>query len=484
MEENNTNSNNENINMNSSPQEPVPANGSSGSDPVQPMPVAVENGYTQNSPPNQDFVYKHTFYEDSVPDTTAAFRQAPGTPYAEPGQPNSGIPPEKNEKRKETTFRKGKLAISFICVILATSLITSAASYSIFNYYGSRDPSGSSSLSSSSQSSQAASSNPSGNSSTSQVSSGTGNVLSITEINNKVSPSVVLIQIQAVSSNVFGQQESTSGSGSGIIISEDGYILTNNHVIDGANKITVELVSGKTYSGTIIGKDPQTDLAVIKIDGTGLSYATLGDSSIVEVGDLAIAIGNPLGAEGGTLTVGVISALNREVTIENVTMNLFQTDAAVNPGNSGGALVNEYGEVIGIVNAKTSAVGIEGLGYAIPINDAKTVIEDLMNKGYVSGRLKIGIATKDITEELAAYYNLPIGIYVSAVEEGSPAEKAGILVEDIIIGVDGSDVLTTAELGAIRDSHKIGDSIKILLSRNGKEVVVTLVLEEDTSTGR
>ena len=208
-----------------------------------------------------------------------------------------------------------------------------------------------------------------------------------------------------------------------------------------------------------------------------------GDSSTVKVGDLAIAIGNPLGAEGGTLTVGVISALNREVTIENVTMNLFQTDAAVNPGNSGGALVNEYGEVIGIVNAKTSAVGIEGLGYAIPINDAKVVIEDLMNKGYVSGRLKIGITTKDITEELSTYYNLPVGIYVTAVETGSPAEKAGILAEDIIIGVDAKDVLTTAELGAIRDSHKIGDSIKILLSRNGKEVVVTLVLEEDTSTG-
>ncbi|MHB8961812.1 MAG: S1C family serine protease, partial [Saccharofermentanales bacterium] len=252
----------------------------------------------------------------------------------------------------------------------------------------------------------------------------------------------------------------------------------NNHVVDSAETITVKLYSGETYDAALVGADPQSDLAVIKIKASGLRAAELGDSSRIRVGELAIAIGNPLGTLEGTLTAGVISALNRTVTIDDITMNLIQTDAAVNPGNSGGALVNERGQVIGIVNAKTSAVGIEGLGYAIPVNDAKAVADDLIEQGYVGGRIRLGIASKDITADLADYYELPVGIYVVEVSSGSAADKAGIRSGDVIIGVDGKNISTGAELSAIRDSHKAGESIKILLVRDGKEVSVTLKFEE------
>ena len=391
------------------------------------------------------------------------------------GQPVPASVPPREYKKKEVTYRRGRLALAFACVILATSILTSAVSFSIWNYYGPAS-NGNSSLYSSESSSASVSSQTS--SASANVSTAKG-VLTIAEINKKVNPSVVFIGIETTASNGFGQQETASGSGSGIILTKDGYILTNFHVIDSAKKIIVKTIDQKSYPARIIGSDPKTDLAVLKIDATNLAAATFGDSTKVEVGDLAVVIGNPLGTLDGTLTVGVISALNRSVTIDTVSMNLMQTDAAVNPGNSGGALVNAYGEVIGIVNAKTSAVGIEGLGYAIPVSDAKPIIDDLMTSGFVTGRIKIGITTKDITADLSSYYNLPVGIYVTAVEKGSAAEKAGIVAKDIIIGVDGADVLTTAELGKIKESHKVGDSIKILISRNGKKMSVTLVFEQD-----
>jgi serine protease Do len=376
---------------------------------------------------------------------------------------------------KEKNAKNFRLAIVFACVILATSIVTSAVSFKIFQYYGTG-------LNLSSQDSATISigASASQDSTDSTVSTGSQNTgsMSISEINLKVSPSVVFIGTTYKSTNYFGQNETASGSGSGIIMTADGYILTNNHVIDAADTITVKLNSGESYDAVLVGGDAQSDLAVIKIKATGLKAAELGDSSQVKVGDLAIAIGNPLGTLEGTLTAGVISALNRSLTIDDITMNLIQTDAAVNPGNSGGALVNKLGQVIGIVNAKTSAVGIEGLGYAIPVNDAKAVTEDLIAKGYVGGRIRLGISSKDITTDLADYYSLPVGIYIVEVSSGSAAAKAGIKAGDVIIGVDGKDIRTSAELSAIRDSHKVGESIKILLVRDGKEMSVTLQFEE------
>lgn len=427
--------------------------------------------------------YKHSFYEEPVANEKSVSQEPPvmygsNQSNVEQSPLQYPTPADANKKEKEKSFRKVRLAISFACVILATSIITSAVSYSIWDFYGSKSKNTeNSSVSQSSTLTQTSNSN-----SINIATSGENEALTISQINKKVSASIVYIGVEITAANVFGQQETGTGSGSGIVLTKDGYILTNFHVIDGAKSITIKLVNQKEYTAKVIGKDSKTDLAVLKIDATDLNAATFGDSSKVEVGDLAVAIGNPLGTVDGTLTVGVISALNRTVTIDNLSMNLMQTDAAVNPGNSGGALVNSYGEVIGIVNAKTSAVGIEGLGYAIPINETKIIIDELMNNGYVTGRLKIGISTKDITADLADYYSLPVGIYVEAVEPGSAAEKAGIVAKDVIIGVDGKDVFTSAELSTIKDSHKVGDSIKILINRGGKETSVTLVFAQDVPT--
>jgi serine protease Do len=388
---------------------------------------------------------------------------------------------EKAKKEKqERSFRRGRMVIAFLCVILATSIITSAVSYNVWDYYSKRDGGNdnnffSDDVSKDTSDSNSTSSDISANSQT----TGSRVKLTASQVNKKVSPSVVYIGITATTTDFFGQSQTQTGSGSGVIISSDGYIMTNFHVIDGSEAVNVKLNDGKSYKAKLIGKDAQTDLAVIKIDAANLKAATFGDSSKLEVGDMALAIGNPLGTENGTLTVGVISALNRVVTIENFSMNLIQTDAAVNPGNSGGALVNAYGEVIGIVNAKTSAVGIEGLGYAIPINDAKKVVNLLMTKGYVTGRIRLGIEPKDITEEVADYYDLPVGVYVVSVTKGGSADKAGIIPKDVIIGIDGKDVLTSAELAAVRDKHKAGDVIKILIVRNKVEKVIKLTLEEE-----
>lgn len=379
-------------------------------------------------------------------------------------------------KTKDRPFRRGRLALAFLSVILITGIVTSSASYYIFNYYDKNDNKTNGIFSETTSSTKSSTS-----SSTNTISKNAGDELTVSEINTKVSPSVVYIGVDVISTNMFGQSQTESGSGSGIIMTADGYVLTNFHVIDGAKKITVQTIDGKQYAAEIVGKDSKTDLAVLKIKATGLKPATFGDSDTLKVGDLAVAIGNPLGTMGGTITAGVISALNRSVTIENITMNLIQTDAAVNPGNSGGALVNRYGEVIGIVNAKMSAVGIEGLGYAIPINEAKTTINDLMKSGYVTGRTIIGISVKDITEELASYYNLPVGVYVVEVQSGSPAEKGGLLAEDVIVGVNGEDISTSTRLNEIKDKLKAGDTMKLLINRDGKEKVINIVLEEDKS---
>ena len=266
--------------------------------------------------------------------------------------------------------------------------------------------------------------------------------LSVSEIAKQVGPSCVGVINKAklqpqryydpFSGRYYYYQTSDElvkqGSGSGIIISEDGYIVTNQHVIAEASEITVVLNTGNEYTATLVGADSKSDLAVLKIDAQGLTAAVLGDSSQVEVGDLAVAIGNPLGQElAGTVTAGVISAVNRKMTVDNRSYNLLQTDAAINPGNSGGALVNQYGEVIGINSIKMSETGVEGIGFAIAISEAKPIIDDLMNEGYVSGRSLIGVT---ITESKN-------GLTVYSVSEGSGAEKAGIKQGDLIVKADG-----------------------------------------------
>lgn len=318
--------------------------------------------------------------------------------------------------------------------------------------------------------------------STKTVSSTNGEALTVAQITQKVSPSVVCIstQVNSTSQGPFGaQEEDVTGAGSGIVISTDGYIVTNEHVISGASSIKVATSDGKEYTAKVVGSDSQTDIAVIKIDATGLTPATFGDSGKLQVGDTAVAIGNPLGELANTVTVGIISALDRDIELEGQTMRLLQTDAAINPGNSGGALINSAGEVIGINTAKTSAVGVEGLGFAIPINDVKSVIDSLKTMGYVEGRTKLGIYTRDIDSDTARMYNLTEGVYVVSVEQGSGAEAAGIKSGDIITAFDGKSVKTTSDINTIKKNHKAGDTVGFTVVRNGQKIDGSLKLGED-----
>lgn len=303
--------------------------------------------------------------------------------------------------------------------------------------------------------------------------------LTVVDIAKKAGPAVVGI-VNKVQTKSFIRQTVEQGSGSGIILNKDGYIVTNNHVVEGATDVTVILNTGKEYAAKLIGKDAKTDLAVIKIDAPDLVPAELGDSSKLEVGEMAVAIGNPLGQElAGSVTVGVISALNRSIKIEDREMTLIQTDAAINPGNSGGALVNSYGQIVGINTVKMSAAGVEGLGFSIPINEAKPIIDDLIGNGYVKGRPLIGIAGRDITEDLSRRYNLPVGIYVVQVTPFSGAEKAGIQQQDVIVKVDDKAVKTMQELNAIKAKHKAGDEITIEVKRDGATKTFKVQLTEE-----
>ncbi|MBQ6937758.1 MAG: trypsin-like peptidase domain-containing protein [Clostridia bacterium] len=306
--------------------------------------------------------------------------------------------------------------------------------------------------------------------------------LSVEEIAKRVGPSIVGISCTSIVQSYFGAQQSESG-GSGIIIDDKGHIVTNYHVIDGSSKIKVKLTSGNEYEASLVGGDEKTDIAVIKIAANEeLHVATIGNSDEVEVGALAVAIGNPLASElFGTVTAGVISGVNRTMTVGQRDMNLIQTDAAISPGNSGGALINKYGEVIGINSVKLVDDAAEGLGFAIPMNEAVPIIQDLMKYGYVKGRPMIGVSVREITRELAYYNNLLVeeGLYIMSVTEGSGAEKAGLQRGDIITKFDGQKVTTATQMNKIRDKHKAGQSVNVTILRGNVEKNVKITLTED-----
>ena len=311
--------------------------------------------------------------------------------------------------------------------------------------------------------------------------------LTTPEIVDMVGPAVVGIVSKSTATygyyGFFGFEtpQEQSSSGSGVIISSDGYIVTNNHVIENANEVKVILNTNENYTAKVIGKDSRTDLAVLKIDASELPFAKMGESSQLRVGDTAIAIGNPLGQEfAGTTTQGIISGLNRSVTIDNKQLNLIQTDAAINPGNSGGALVNAYGQLIGINTAKISSSSLEGLGFAIPIDEAKPIIEDLIDNGYVRGRPVIGIGGSAVTERDAEVYeNLTVGVYVSSMTPDSPAYLAGIKIGDIITSCDGKKVETVEDINEIKNKKQPGDKMTVTVYRQGKKHNIELVLGEE-----
>lgn len=312
---------------------------------------------------------------------------------------------------------------------------------------------------------------------------------------NKILPSIVGIKIEYTvnSTSIFGRSNSSAAtaSGSGIIISEDGYILTNNHVVSSsssesnsyyqiseATKVTVTLFNDETeYEAKIVGQDEQTDLAVIKIEKSGLTKAEFADSDDVKVGEFAMAVGNPINMTS-TVTTGIISAVNRKITdSDGKTYTCIQTDAAINSGNSGGALVNSEGKVIGINTLKLSGTGIEGIGFAIPINSTTDITSQLIQYSKVK-RPFIGISGIDLDETTAKKYNLVVGVYVKSVEDFSSAEKGGLKAGDVIIEADGKSIKSMDELNEIKNSHQIGDTIKLKINRDGSEKELTLTLGE------
>ena len=316
-------------------------------------------------------------------------------------------------------------------------------------------------------------------SSVTQTSSVTANTTS--DIVKKTADSVVEIATEGIVTGSFARQYITKGAGSGVIISQDGYIVTNHHVIENANTITVTLRDGKTnYKATLIGSDEDNDIALLKIDAQGLSPATFGDSSSLAVGDYVVAIGNPLGTLGGTVTDGIISALAREVTIEDKNMTLLQTNAQISPGNSGGGLFNANGELVGIVNAKDSATEVEGIAFAIPVNNVLDTIKDLQNYGYVTGKIDMGMEFVDInSNDTAFYYGVnQLGCYVLSVQTGSNAEAAGFRRGDLITAVNGSAVSSSKDISKMLENNKVGDTVTITVSRSGKTTDLSLTLAE------
>ncbi|WP_449074397.1 S1C family serine protease [Ruminococcus sp.] len=318
------------------------------------------------------------------------------------------------------------------------------------------------------------------NSGTTTTASSTSTANSTSEIVKKTADSVVEISTESVVTGSFAQQYVQQGAGSGVIISQDGYILTNNHVINGANSVKVRLRDGTEYDATIIGSDSDNDIALLKVNATGLSPATFGDSNSLAVGDYVVAIGNPLGELGGTVTDGIISALARKVTIEDTQMTLLQTNAQVNPGNSGGGLFNANGELVGIVNAKQSATEVEGIAFAIPINNVLDILSDLKEYGYVTGKVDLGIDFTDITsDETAFYYGVnQTGCYVLSVDSGSNAEKAGVTRGDLVTKVNDTDVSSSSDITTALEKAEVGDTVTFTVSRRGTSKTISFVLEE------
>ncbi len=313
-----------------------------------------------------------------------------------------------------------------------------------------------------------------------QTAAGTGtSEQSVSSVAKAAADAVVEITTET---RTFGyrQESVTPGAGSGVIVSNDGYIVTNNHVIEDADTITVRLRDGTTYDATLVGTDAKTDIAVIKIEASGLTAATYGDSDALEVGDLAVAIGNPLGELGGTVTSGIISALDREISIDGETMNLLQTSAAINPGNSGGGLFNASGELVGVVNAKSSGLEIEGLGFAIPINTAKPVIEQLIANGYVPGRVDLGFSLIDILDTQTAmnYRVQQLGVYVLSLDDESVYQSTGLRPGDLLLTADGQQIESSADFEQIIDEHAVGDTLPLTVQRNGQTLSVQLTLQE------
>ena len=428
-------------------------------------------------------------YNDPQPEPETAYT-APqtdngaggATPPVHPVQPQDAQPPKQPPKKKKK-FNGKRVARSAVALVLAAAM-GFAGGFVGAKFGGS----GKVVIQQVAPSSTADSA--SGSDSSITAASSSGSSLTTEQVADLVSPSVVVITTEQVVYSQwswYGQNQVESGAGSGVIISSDGYILTCAHVVDGASTITVT-IGDKDYTATLVGEDTTSDIAVIKIDADGLTPATVGNSDSLKVGQSVMAVGNPLGELGGTVTGGMISALNRSVTIQGSssvnTMSLIQMDASVSPGNSGGGLFNMNGELVGIVNAKSSSSDAEGLGFAIPINDAIKVAQELLENGYVTGRPYLGITYLAVTDaQTASQLGVnAYGVYVVEVVKGGPAEKAGLQAGDRIVSVDGTEIASKDDLGTLMQKHAAGDTLSITIARDGQMQTVNVTLGEKTAS--
>ena len=424
-------------------------------------------------------------YNDPQPEPETAYT-APqtdngaggATPPVHPVQPQDAQPPKKKKK-----FNGKRVARSAVALVLAAAM-GFAGGFVGAKFGGS----GKVVIQQVAPSSTADSA--SGSDSSITAASSSGSSLTTEQVADLVSPSVVVITTEQVVYSQwswYGQNQVESGAGSGVIISSDGYILTCAHVVDGASTITVT-IGDKDYTATLVGEDTTSDIAVIKIDADGLTPATVGNSDSLKVGQSVMAVGNPLGELGGTVTGGMISALNRSVTIQGSssvnTMSLIQMDASVSPGNSGGGLFNMNGELVGIVNAKSSSSDAEGLGFAIPINDAIKVAQELLENGYVTGRPYLGITYLAVTDAQTAQ-QLGVnayGVYIVDVTKGGPADQAGLKAGDRIVSIDGTEIAQKDDLGTLMQQHTAGDTLSITVARDGQMQTVSLTLGEKNAS--
>ena len=426
----------------------------------------IEETYVSETPVQEEPIYTN-------PEQTSA--EEPASPIVPTSVYSYGKP---ESKKKEPKKRRGMPFAAVISLVLLCALLFSgvgtAAGFWIASDLVSKN------TSSNSSSGSTSGTNTSVSVPTPVVS---GESLTANEVYQLACEQVVGIQVPITTTNIFGQTTSGAVAGSGFIISEDGYILTNYHVISDAAEynydINVMLHDGTTYKATLVGGEPDNDVAVIKIEANGLNAASIGDSSSMQVGQTVYAVGNPLGELDYSMTSGIVSALDRVIATDSSTsINMFQVDTAINSGNSGGPVYDAAGRVIGIVTAKYSESGVEGLGFAIPINDAMDIAKQLMDQGYVSGKAYLGIGVQDIDSRYAQYYNIPMGAYVASVEEGSCAEKAGLTAGDVITAVNDTEVTSSSELKTALKDYNAGDTVKLTVYRSGKSSEVSVTLDE------
>lgn len=492
-------------------------------------PYAYQNGYYRNTTPHQDEAVHSGAYQQQNAAGSAYNNPAGGqtTPTGNGGSGNNGGysyvnyysdpnggDPNKKPKKKHTGLKVAAFVLAMVLV--------SGGSIGVYEGIRSSNADNSSSIVASNDSSAAESSTGDSSSSKKSDSSqswiqlaSTNGSMSVADIVKKVTPSVVGVQSTFSSANGsnnnpmngyggffgYGSQgnngsQGMTGVGTGIIMSKDGYIVTNAHVIyddeygyGEASSVQIQMSDEETtYDARIVAYDKEADIAVLKIDADNLTPAEFGDSSSCEVGEMVVAIGNPLGLQfQNTVTCGIISALDRKVTINDNTMTLIQTDTAINNGNSGGPLINSSGQVIGINSAKMSSTysgeaTVEGIGFAIPMSEAKSIVDDLINYGYVTGRPQLGISCQDVTEAVSQAYNIPVGAYIFSVTAGGAADQAGLQPGDVITGIQDQTISTTEELNAVKNQYKAGDTITLTYVRAGETKKVDVTLAEVQQT--